>query len=212
MNRDTITNTIWMCSEKMISIIGFFLVTAYVSRYIGPAVVGQLAYIISIYQIVQAIAKWGGESIIFRRTSRKPSSGCCCLQTSGSIRLVFFLLLTPPVQIYFFYTHDSTFFIFSSAIAFGALFSVLDVYSIYYNARLMSKYNTIVNTYGLVTNLLLRTLIVIMVLNPIWLIIPILINTGLPYLFRRRNYKKNHAVEIKKKQSTENTSSIVVSI
>ena len=62
----------------------------------------------------------------------------------------------------------------------------------------MSKYNTIVNTYGLVTNLLLRTLIVIMVLNPIWLIIPILINTGLPYLFRRRNYKKNHAVEIKK--------------
>jgi hypothetical protein len=76
----------------------------------------------------------------------------------------------------------------------------------------MSKYNTIVNTYGLVTNLLLRTLIVIMVLNPIWLIIPILINTGLPYLFRRRNYKKNHAVEIKKKQSTENTSSIVVSI
>jgi O-antigen/teichoic acid export membrane protein len=37
-----------------------------------------------------------------------------------------------------------------------------------------------------------------MVLNPIWLIIPILINTGLPYLFRRRNYKKNHAVEIKK--------------
>ena len=157
--------------------------TAYVSRYIGPAVVGQLAYIISIYQIVQAIAKWGGESIIFRRTSRKPSSGCCCLQTSGSIRLVFFLLLTTPVQIYFFY-----------------------------NARLMSKYNTIVNTYGLVTNLLLRTLIVIMVLNPIWLIIPILINTGLPYLFRRRNYKKNHAVEIKKKQSTENTSSIVVSI
>ena len=65
--------------------------TAYVSRYIGPAVVGQLAYIISIYQIVQAIAKWGGESIIFRRTSRKPSSGCCCLQTSGSIRLVFFI-------------------------------------------------------------------------------------------------------------------------
>ncbi|WP_249229564.1 polysaccharide biosynthesis protein [Brenneria tiliae] len=210
MNKKTIINTMWMCSEKSITIVGFFLVTAYVVKYLGPSMVGQLAYIFSIYQIVQVVAKWGGESVIFRRTTRNPVSGCRCLQSSGTIRMGILFLLAIPIELFFYFTHDTTFFVLSLAIATGTLFNILDVYAIFYNAKLMSKYNTIINSYGLITSLLLRALIAALAWHPIWLTLPIVINTGLPLFLRRKKYNTYHSVKIKKKVITKNTFSIAV--
>ncbi|MEC5319392.1 oligosaccharide flippase family protein [Brenneria populi subsp. brevivirga] len=207
-----IMNTAWMVSEKSISIIGFFLVTAYVSKYLGPSMVGQLSYIFSIYQIVQAVAKWGGESVIFQRTSRNSDSGCRCLQASGTMRMGVLFLLAIPIEFFFYFTQDTTFFILSLAIAVSSLFNILDVYAIFYNAKLMSKYNTFTNCYGLIVNLSLRSLIVALACNPVWLALPIVINSGLPLFLRRRKYKTNHSVKLKKKYTTKNTFSTAVSI
>lgn len=212
MNKKEFTNICWMIMEKGILVIGFFLVTAYVAKYLGPSMVGDISYIYAIYQILQVISKWGSENVIFRRTSKNPESGCRCLQSSGMIRMGLMIFLSSPIEMYFYFTKDTTFLILSVAIAISSLFSVLDVYAVYYNARLMSRNNTVINSLGLIINLCLRSLIVVMALKPIWLALPILITTGIPFFLRKTTYKLYHSVQIKKKENINNTCFIMASI
>ncbi|WP_297199106.1 oligosaccharide flippase family protein [uncultured Pluralibacter sp.] len=196
MNKQTLINTLWMFVEKIVLVAGFFLIGAWLARYLGPGLTGQLTYLIAVYQVVQVIAKWGSESTLFRRVSKNPRSGSRCLQATGHSRVVILLLLACPIEIYFYCAKDETFFILSAAVAASALFSTLDVYAVYYNARLMSKYNTVINSYGLITTLALRTAVVTLMLKPLWLVLPIVVNSALPCLLRRRKYLRNHAVTL----------------
>ncbi|EMO7187089.1 oligosaccharide flippase family protein [Pluralibacter gergoviae] len=201
MNKAAIINTLWMVLEKIVLIVGYFLVSALVARYLGPAMVGQLAYLVAVYQIVQVIAKWGSESVIFRRVSKKPQSGSRCLQASLRFRLTCLLGLAIPLEIYFYVSQSTLFFIFSAAVALSALFSSLDVYAVYYNARLRSQYNTVINCCGLICSLILRAIAVFMVLKPAWLVLPIMVNSGLPLLLRYIKYRRSDAVVLKKENS-----------
>ena len=199
MNKDALINTLWMALEKIVLIIGYFLVSAFVARYLGPSVVGDLTYLIAVYQIVLVIAKWGSESIIFRRVSKNPQSGSRCLQATTRFRLICLLCLAVPLEFYFYISQSTLFFIFSAAVALSTLFSSLDVYAVYYNARLQSRYNTMINCCGLTCSLLLRAAAVFLILKPAWLALPIMINSGLPLLLRRMKYRRSDAVELKKK-------------
>ncbi|EMG1980736.1 TPA: oligosaccharide flippase family protein [Klebsiella pneumoniae] len=100
MNKKEFTNICWMIMEKGILVIGFFLVTAYVAKYLGPSMVGDISYIYAIYQILQVISKWGSENVIFRRTSKNQESGCRCLQSSGMIRMGIMIFLSSPIEMY----------------------------------------------------------------------------------------------------------------
>jgi O-antigen/teichoic acid export membrane protein len=85
--------------EKGILVIVFF--TAYVAKYLGPSMVGDISYIYAIYQIlIQVISKWGSENVIFRRTSKNQESGCRCLQSSGMIRMGIMIFLSSPIEMY----------------------------------------------------------------------------------------------------------------
>lgn len=198
MNKDAIINTLWMVLEKIVIIVGYFLVSAFVAKYLGPAMVGQMAYLVAVYQIVQTIAKWGSESVIFRRVSKNPQSGSRCLQASMRFRLIFLLAMTIPLELYFYLSQSTLVFIFSAAIALSALFSSLDVYAVYYNARLRSRYNTAINCCGLIFSLALRAAAVLLILKPAWLALPIAINSGLPLLLRHLKYRRSDAVALKK--------------
>lgn len=60
-----------MMSEKVISIFGLIFVTAYVAKYVGPGVFGQISFSMSVFQITQIIAQLGSSVIIFKRISKK---------------------------------------------------------------------------------------------------------------------------------------------
>lgn len=196
MNKKTLINTLWMFIEKVVLIGGFFLISAYIAKYLGPALMGQLTYLIAVYQVVQVIAKWGSDNTLFRRISKKPASGSRCLQATGGSRAIMLLLLACPIEIYVYCTQEETVFILSTAVAASSLFSTVDVYAVYYNARLMSKYNTVINSYGLIVTLLLRSAVVMLMLKSVWLVFPIIMNTAVPFLLRRNKYYKNHAVTL----------------
>ncbi|MES4258655.1 polysaccharide biosynthesis protein, partial [Escherichia coli] len=82
MNKKIFSNSIWMMSEKIISIFGLIFVTSYVAKYVGPGTFGQISFSMSLFQIVQVIAQLGSSIIIFKRISKNKRSGIILINTT----------------------------------------------------------------------------------------------------------------------------------
>lgn len=177
-------NSLWMMSEKIIAIFGMLFVTSYVARYIGVEAFGQLALAIALFQIVQVIAQMGSDNIIFKRFTQNPRSGMRLISATLMQRVVIYLLLSLPILLWQIYTFTPLSFTFFTAIFFASLFSTLDVYSIYFNATLQSRVNTLANSIGLLAGFISRYLIVWLTLSPYWLSLSIMLTSAVPLLLR----------------------------
>ncbi|EOY6716187.1 flippase [Proteus mirabilis] len=206
MNKKILHNAIWMISEKAISIIGLFLVTSYVAKYVGPETFGIIALATATFQIVQIIAQLGNDNIIFKRVSKNNRSGIKLIKSTFLIRTIIYITITIPLLIYFYSYKNNLTFIFSIAISVACYFSSIDVYSIYNNAILKSKQNTISNMVGLTLGLSIQFIIAYKKYNPIYLSIPIIITTFLPFLIRFILFNKMNLVKeiVVKKKSRYN--------
>ena len=80
------TNSIWMMSEKLISIFGLIFVTSFVAKYIGPENFGKLTFASSIFAIIQTIAMLGSENIIFQKTAKDRRLGEYIIDSTKIIR------------------------------------------------------------------------------------------------------------------------------
>ncbi|WP_373873147.1 oligosaccharide flippase family protein, partial [Klebsiella quasipneumoniae] len=189
MDKKIVKNSFWMMSEKVISIFGLIFVTAYVAKYVGPGVFGQISFSMSVFQITQIIAQLGSSVIIFKRISKKKNSGVILINATVFIRIIFYMLFSLPVVFYF---NNSFWFVFAAFLA--CFFSSLDVYSIYYDATLKSKTNAMVNMFGLIVSLTLRWLIVRMEMDPIYITIPMVLTSLIPYVMRAFSYRENFKV------------------
>ncbi|WP_310796282.1 MULTISPECIES: oligosaccharide flippase family protein [Klebsiella] len=87
MNKKIISNSIWMMSEKIISIFGLIFVTSFVAKYVGPTIFGDIALAMSIFQLVQIISQLGSDVLIFKRISRKVSSGVNLINVTLPLRV-----------------------------------------------------------------------------------------------------------------------------
>ncbi|MBF7696511.1 MATE family efflux transporter, partial [Acinetobacter rathckeae] len=183
-----IKNSIWMILEKIISIFGVIFVISFVAKYIGPDNFGKLTLTSSIFAIIQTIAMFGLENIIFYQTSRNNIKGEKLILASKKIRDVIFYTLSTIILIYLYLTMDRMVFIFSVATCISVYFALHDVYSIYFNAILESKINTICNCIGLIVALVCRYSIAYFEFNVEYLSIPIVLTTLIPYIIRRKIY------------------------
>lgn len=174
----------WMMAEKLISIIGLIFVTSYVAKYVGPNIFGQIAFATSIFQITQIVSQLGSDVIIFKRLSRNERSGLNLLSSTTALRGGIYLLISIPVVFFTARQGDISGLYFILACFISCFFSSLDVYSIYYNAKLRSKNNTIINAFGLVLSLTLRWAIAALKLDPIYLCIPIACTGLVPFIIR----------------------------
>ncbi|MFW8770589.1 oligosaccharide flippase family protein [Klebsiella sp. R71] len=194
MNKKIFSNSIWMMSEKIISIFGLIFVTSYVAKYVGPGTFGQISFSMSLFQIVQVIAQLGSSIVIFKRISKNKRSGIILINTTVLMRAFFYFICSFPIVIYFFIhgANDSFWFIFAAFLS--CFFSSLDVYSVYYDAILKSKINTVINVCGLILSLVLRWWIASFEMPPVLLTIPIVLTSMFPYLLRAIAYKNNYNV------------------
>ena len=88
------TNSIWMMSEKLISIFGLIFVTSFVAKYIGPENFGKLTFASSIFAIIQTIAMFGSENIIFQKTAKDQRLGEYIIDSTKIIRDLIYLSLS----------------------------------------------------------------------------------------------------------------------
>lgn len=199
MNTRILKNAAWMVSEKFIAIIGLFVVTSYVAKYVGPELFGIIALATATFQIIQIIAQLGNDHIIFKRVSKKKESGIKLIRSTFLIRTIIYFLISIPTLYYFHSYKNNITFIFSIAICIACYFSSIDIYSIYNNAILKSKLNTIANIIGLSIGLTLQYTIAYNRFDPIYLTIPIIVVTFIPLSIRFCLFPKISKIKKKNK-------------
>ncbi|HCI6320046.1 TPA: oligosaccharide flippase family protein, partial [Klebsiella quasipneumoniae subsp. similipneumoniae] len=178
-------NALWMMSEKIISIFGLLFITSFVAKYVGPNTFGQISLSIAIFQVVQIIAQMGGDNIIFKRISKNEISGIILMRASSLLRGGSFFIISMLVAIYcYLYVPDDAY-IYIFAVGVSYFFLSVDIYSIYNNALLKSKINTISNIIGLFFGLSIRYVIAYCEMNPYYLSIPIILTTLVPFFIRK---------------------------
>lgn len=190
------TNSLWMMSEKLISIFGLIFVTSFVAKYIGPENFGKLTFASSIFAIIQTIAMLGSENIIFQKTAKNRKLGEHIIDSTKIIRDVLYLFLSLLTLVYIYCVADYLTFVFSVATSVAIYFAVHDVYSIYFNAILESKINAYCNILALIISLAVRFCIAKYQLAIELLCIPIILITMVPFVIRKYLYsKRKHTQE-----------------
>ncbi|EKH6432564.1 TPA: oligosaccharide flippase family protein [Klebsiella oxytoca] len=190
------SNSLWMMSEKIVSIFGLIFVTSFVAKYVGPGVFGTIALAMSIFQIVQIVAQLGTDVLIFKRLSKSVNSGVNLINVTVPIRALVYLICSLPVLIYYCLQMGGYTSLYVVAAFLACFIQSMDVYSIYYDATLNSKINTFVNIFGLIASLLMRWLIAYLHVNPLWLCVPIILAALIPcsirlcYFLTRSNHSK----------------------
>lgn len=191
-NKLILTNALWMMLEKIIYLFGLIFVTSFMAKYIGPENFGKLAFVTSIFTIVQTICMFGLENIIFQKISRNRKMGERVMFASYSIRNMLFFIISPMLLLYLYFTSDVLTFIFSVSTFVATYFSLNDVRAIYFNAILNSRINMICNSLGLLLSLFIRYIIPYFELEYYWLSISIILMTFVPYISRRIIYEKKY--------------------
>ncbi|MGK6328943.1 polysaccharide biosynthesis C-terminal domain-containing protein [Erwinia sp. DT-104] len=192
MKHSVVTNAAWMMSEKVVSVFGVIFVTSYVAKSFGPSVFGQIAFSASIFSIVQTVAIFGTETILFKSISKSAAKGLRLMAVAKQLRMALLLLLSLPVLAWVWLEMRENFLIFAVASFLSAIFVTQDIFSVYNNARLESRMNTVANATGMIISFAISFAIAWFKLNPLLLSFSIVAVTLVPYLIKRTMfYQKN---------------------
>ena len=190
MSKKIFSNSLWMMSEKLVSIFGLIFVTSFVAKYIGPENFGKLTFASSIFAIIQTIAMFGSENIIFQKTAKDRRFGEYIIDSTRIIRDFMYVSLSLLTLVYIYFFADQLTFIFSIATSVAIYFAVHDVYIIYFNAILQSKINAYCNIFALMISLLVRYCIAKFQLAVELLSVPIILITIIPFFIRKYLFNK----------------------
>lgn len=194
MKHRVLSNAIWMMSEKVVSVFGVIFVTSYVAKSFGPSVFGQIAFSGSLFSIIQTIAIFGTETILFKSISKNATRGMRLMAVAKQLRITLLLLLSVPVLIYVWLTMRENFLIFAVASFLSAIFVTQDIFSVYNNARLDSRMNTLANAMGMIMSFSISFCVAWFRLSPLWLSLSIISVTLLPYLIKRYTFYRTNSV------------------
>ena len=179
-----ITNALWLMLERVsLSLSGIF-VSIYVARYLGPAQFGALNYLLATIAIVVPLVQLGADSIIFNRVARRQPSGIRLMLASIRLRRRLFLVVALPILIWSYFSQTPASQLMTLLLLVSAYFSIQDVYKIYYDARLQSKRNTLINNLALLLSIGLRLALVSAALPLVWFAVPYILSSAVPYLVR----------------------------
>ncbi len=187
-----IKNSLWMLVEKGISLFGLIFIISAVAKYTGPSIYGEISLAASIFIVLKTIAQLGLDQIYFKYVSQKKPYHFLFLKHANKlITIIYTLLSLVVILIAFFYTSITGFyFIVATCIAY--YFSSIDLLNAYYEGALLSKVNVFANVIGLLISLIIRWLIVFFSLNYLYLTIPIILLTCIPFFIKLWFYFKQH--------------------
>lgn len=192
MKYSVMSNAVWMMSEKIVSVFGVIFVTSYVAKSFGPTIFGQMAFSASLFSVVQTIAIFGTETILFKRISKSAHKGVRLMSVAKKMRISILLALSVPILIWVWCSMNVNFAVFALASFFTALFVTQDTFSVYNNACLASRYNTLANAAGMILSFTLSFLIAWWQLSPLLLTLPIVSATLVPWLIKRAIFYQSY--------------------
>ncbi|PQJ66264.1 oligosaccharide flippase family protein [Photobacterium angustum] len=195
-------NSAWLVTDRALFLLGSFIISVYVGKYLGPSKLGVVTYALSISSVLIALIELGANHSIYNRAARNKKSAINLIESTFKLRIILFFIF------YFFsilflstHIHNQDDFIVSSVIVFSALFTGLDTYQYYYNATLKSKINAISSQISFAIVFILRYLFVYYEIDFAWFSIVFLLQPLLTFLIRFFYFRKK--VTTKKKNRVD---------
>ena len=192
-----IRNSMWMLIEKAISLFGLIFIISAVAKYTGPSIYGEISLAASIFIVIKTVAQLGLDQLFFKYTSQKKPFHFLFFKNASQLVSIIYLILSVVI-IFISYFHASpTGFYFILATFLAYYFNSIDFLNAYYEGMLLSKINVFANVIGLLISLLMRWVIVVLEVDYIYLCIPIVMMTLVPFLIKALFYYKKYLVSSK---------------
>ncbi|MFH1360101.1 MAG: flippase [Candidatus Omnitrophota bacterium] len=191
--RKYFSNTSWLIGERILRIIVFVFVGAYVARFLGPDQYGVLNYAISFVALFSALAAAGLDSILVRELIRHVDKRDEILGTSFILRLlgsiiVFFIiaLLTR------FTKDDQTTNSIILIITGGLIFQSFNVLDYYFQSQVLSKNVVFAQIIQLIISSILKLVLIFLKAPLLWfayiiLLDSVLLASGLIFNYLRKS-------------------------
>ncbi|MFA5131382.1 MAG: flippase [Patescibacteria group bacterium] len=177
-------NTGWMFFAKILSLIISFLTTAFIARRLGPENYGQLSYAVSFVGIFSFIATLGLDQVLFRDLIKYPEKKNIFLGSAFIIKLIagsFTIALCLGVALLFSQKDVSSILIFIISSTF--LFNAFQVINYEFQARVNSKYPSLVSLLVVLILSLLKILVIVSGRGVIYLALILLLESVLYAVF-----------------------------
>jgi O-antigen/teichoic acid export membrane protein len=208
IKNDQIKNILWMFVDKSFLLVGNFIVSVMVARYLGPDQLGLISFGLAIGTFVLTISQWGASYSIFNITPINENRARLFIIFTGKIRFIIYIfsMLIVQLLIFFIFEYEVNDFFIISLMVLSQIFLALDIYQYHYNALLKSKINAKSAIYAKIIALIFRVFFIFIDANLYSFVLVFFIEGFLVYYIRKvalensnREYKRKYIKEISKK-------------
>jgi O-antigen/teichoic acid export membrane protein len=190
-----IRNILWMFIDKAFLLVGSFIVSVMVARYLGPENYGLISYGLALSTFIIAICQWGANYTIFDSSVKNSKRSAFYIRNTERSRifLFFILMIIIDVWLFIFGRYDLDEYMIVVLVVFSQIFLALDIYQFHYNGMLRSKINAISSLIAKSVSMSLRVIFVFQDMNVIYFIIPFFIEGVIIYFIRRNKLEINNS-------------------
>lgn len=192
-----IRNSLWMLIEKSISLFGLIFIISAVAKYTGPSIYGEISLAASIFIVVKTISQLGLDQIFFKYVSQKKPFHFLFFKNATQLVTGIYLILSIIVISLSYFYASTTGFYFILATFLAYYFNSVDFLNAYYEGVLLSKINVLANVFGLLISLIMRWVIVVLEMDYIYLCVPIVLMTLIPFMIKLFFYYKKYFITSK---------------
>lgn len=165
-------NTGWMFFGQMFSLLVSFFIGAWIARYLGPENYGTISYTIAFVGIFGFISNLGVDSIVNRELIKYPEKTNSFMGTGFIMKLsggLLAFLLTIVCSLYSNTSHTLNILI--ALYATTLFIQSYNIISIFFQARVQSKYNVQSQIFGIIISSILKIILILTGGGIYWLII-----------------------------------------
>jgi PST family polysaccharide transporter len=139
--RKAIGNTSWLLFDRILRMLIGVTVGAWVARYLGPALFGELAYIIAFIAFFQVIAGLEADGFIVRDIARNHGDTPVILGTSLRLRIVSGIIcwLAAMTLMYLLHSDDRQLCLLAAIVGAMLVFQASDTVDIWFESQSQSK-------------------------------------------------------------------------
>lgn len=156
MNK-ALLNTAWILGEKTAAALAGIFITVHVARYLGPGAFGLISLALAVVALITPLIKLGSDNVIFNRLAHKRHSGLLLMAASTRVRAINYVvicaLLTLGAQLHFDTPQQKLVF---SLLIWGSFFTTHEIYGLFFDSSLDSKFNTVAQNSALIVGVALK--------------------------------------------------------
>ncbi|WP_342607935.1 oligosaccharide flippase family protein [Vibrio tritonius] len=182
-------NIIWLIFDKLITLLGGFLITVLTARYLGPEKIGIINYFLAILAFIVPITQFGGDILIFLKSAKNEQTGKMLINHTKNMRRLLFTVSFAAIYLFTYQEYNQYDRLVLVILGVASFYQSYDLYKFYFNGVMRSKENVISGQVGLLASLLLRSLFVFLKLPYYFFALPYVALYIIPFWYRRYRIK-----------------------